>query len=406
LAIALLGLAAPIGALAQEGPPWKWGQTKHEINLEFLGTRPDAVPIEPFSGGPLTLRLKANEEELLGIGRPTISRFIPAREIIGFLLFADPDGCPSFVDEGWQISHMCALELNLPPLYEDCVNPPGAVTDCAMGGTLLTPWTTDESWVEFTPGLTVPELCTAETCEERPTVLASDPVTPTTIIEVGIGPFLGSIYDGYGWGAHPRLPGLFISADVGPSVKTDQDFNRTGECRNAAGFLNSVAFEPLDDTGQTSLTAHLNIPDLLFSPVVLVDRSVEAGCSDDPDGNPSDDCSIYRIDGGPEVFDDPGIGVLDSMVNELTVTVRAFVLKVTDPDRAAPAELEDWDGDGDCDADDAENLGWELLSGEEILQFTQWHEEYTGIAFDFDANGNVGGVVLPAGPGGTVRPPR
>ena len=233
-----------------------------------------------------------------------------------------------------------------------------------------------------------------------------------------VGPNLGTDTDDYTYGSNPRLEGLVITADVGPSIETDANFNRTGRCRNLAGFTQSISYVLSDKLYNTSVVAQMNVPAWLFSPVVVADNHLTDDCDGDPD-NFTD--SLLRIDGlpwdDPDDFDGNGDPLyttycdgsshafLISLTRDMLVTARVFVVQV-DENGEGPDFLEDWDGDGACSAADAEAQGWQLLSKEEIIRFTQAHEEATPFQFDFDGNGNPGNPVAPGGTGGLTRPPR
>lgn len=335
----------------------------HEIHLTLPGVRFNKVTIEPESGWPLTAVLTANEQKLLGIGVPVTPPLFPARENTGFLLFDDPDGCPSFIAEGFQSE---------------------------SGGCPPPPWPFDETWVEFTPGLTVPGEGV-----EQPQVLTFDFDTGMNDKLSGIGPT--GLSDDYGYGPSDRLPGLVVVADAGPSIVTDELFDRPEplECRNLAGFANSVGYELRDAHRKTSITAHFNIPSRLFTPVALVDRSVTVG-SFCPGG------TLIRFDGGElSCIEGPPINTLDFLVNQQVVTARVFVVN-----GVAPDQLQDLNGNGICDIDDAQLAGEQTLSTERVVRFRQLHELYFGFAFDFDGDGDIGDTVAPGGPGALTQPPR
>src|SRR5437867_4004914 len=64
------------------------------VTVQFVGAKPGVIDREPASGWPIALRLTSNGE--LGIGRPTIPPAFPRFRELGYLVFADPDGCFSF----------------------------------------------------------------------------------------------------------------------------------------------------------------------------------------------------------------------------------------------------------------------------------------------------------------------
>ncbi len=345
-----------------------------EIDIRFFNGAARSLNIEPFSGWPLTLHLTANEEKLKGIGYEVAPYHFPRRDDKGFLVFADPDGCPSWVETSFQTMHENGVSQGF-LFYPDCPEAPPV------------PWPWDEAMLEFDPGLNLPDL----PCGDRPMIFVFDPGSRKGTSLKSIGPCVGSAEDSFGYGRNARIPGLVLVADTGPGIVFDKSFNRTKRLQtwNLAGFFHSIAYEMKDARGYTSLVAHMNVPGDLFAPVYLVDRDVEVGCEGASD-------TMIRIDGGPLecVASEPFPG-------DHVVTVRAFVINGEAPDR-----LEDLDGNGQVDLRDAIKAGYDLLSGQAEFRFTQLFEDFIPCLFDFDGNGQVGGVVLPAGPGGMVTPPR
>lgn len=428
VALAALALMVPQAASA-----WWWIHPEYEVKLKVVGSSvfpfrsddPADFWMVSTSGWPLTMFLRA-DHEYLGIGTPYGYPYYPVMDSsLPFpLVFGDenfpygPDGCPS-----WN-------------------NPTGFRPDECLY--MDPPWPVDETTLPFIPGLTVPEDC----CPERPNCCAAAvcPVdvppcacpadrviceaapsqVPTTQQDDGgtfrdwyeyVGPNLGTDTDEYTYGSNPRLEGLVITADVGPGIETDENFNRTGRCRNLAGFTQSISYVLSDKFYNTSVVAQMNVPAGLFSPVVVADNEVTDDCDGDPT-NFTD--SLLRIDGLP--WDDPtdfdgstplyttycsgtSHAYMISLTRDMLVTARVFVVQV-DENGEGPDFLEDLNGDGSCDAADAEAQGWRLLSKEEIIRFTQAHEEEVPFQFDFDGNGNPGNPVLPGGTGGLTRPPR
>ncbi len=365
-----------IAATAQETMPETGG---HEIDIRFVNGGGQEPLIQPASGWPLTLSLTANEERLLGIGTGDMQGIYPMRNETGFLIFEDPDGCPSWTDRVWQENHVAFFEAGEDTEYPDCTVPPPPV-----------PWPMDETWLEVTPGLTLPDP-NPEVSGDQPQINRGVPARLQPI-----GPGVGSKTDDYGYGANARLPGLVVVADAGPGIVTDEHFNRSNPlmARNLAGFFHSVSCELKDSRQQTSVLAHMNVPKALFSPVLLVDEKVEESRCGRPDA------VIGRVDGGSEECLDTS-----SRLEEHVVTVRAFVVN-----GQAPEILTDLDGNGRVDVLDARRSGHELLSVQAIFRFTQLDGRLYPCAqcyyFDFDGNGLAGAPVQPGGPGGLVNPPR
>ncbi len=430
----IVALVALIVVVPQAASAWWWIQPEYEVKLNVIGASvfpfrsddPADFWMVSTSGWPLTMFLRA-DHEYLGIGTPYGYPYYPTMNTpLPFpLVFGDedfpygPDECPSWNDPTAIFVEGCDY---MPP-----------------------PWPVDETTLPFKPGLTVPETCCldrpnccADTiclgdapicncgpssviCEEPPSQVLTTQLAPSATYADWyeyVGPRLGTDSDNYSYGSNPRLEGLVITADVGPGIETDENFNRTGRCRNLAGFTQSVSYVLSDKFYNTSVMAQMNVPAGLFSPVVVVDNEVTDDCDGDPT-NLGD--SLLRIDGLPwddpddvDAFNNPLYttycsgtthAYMISLTRDMLVTARVFVVQV-DENGEGPDFLEDFDGDGSCDAADAEAQGWRLLSKEEIIRFTQAHEEELPFQFDFDGNGNPGNPVLPGGTGGLTRPPR
>ncbi len=117
--------------------------TEHEIDIRFANGGGKEPLIEPISGWPLTLSLTANEETLLGIGTDSVPHY-PNMNFRGLLVFADPDACPSWVDPVWQADHH--------HYYPQCSVP--------------LPWPPDETYVEFRPGISPPDIRNEDDSQE------------------------------------------------------------------------------------------------------------------------------------------------------------------------------------------------------------------------------------------------
>ncbi len=348
------------------------------VNLEVLApvVEGNHISTQVTGGWPLTLRLSGNNDIGIGLPRLRTTEF-PVLGDQGFLVFADPDGCHSWVD----------------PISEDqvCQGP-------------------DETYVEFTPG----DTCIATTYDRNPkiNVFAYDPCPNPAPPEgcfrgtntglSSIGPPQGPENSGYGLGRSGRLPGLVILSDTGVGVVVDQGFNRPNpvQGRNLAGYIKSVAYELNDATSRTSIIAHMSVPPYLFVPIILADRAVHE-CPPLP-GDAWDEAWV-RVDGGEIIKLTPGVNSLESVVAGYVTTIRAFVVNGNAPDILA-----DLNHDGVVDAKDAVKAGFTLLSGEETIHLKQYAQplEYFGYMADLDGNRCIGGIVLPARAGDLTEVPR
>ncbi len=95
--------------------------------------------------------------------------YFPKTDKRGFLLFDDPDHCPSFIPFGGQYLDLltptiaparqirelpdCVPPDWRPTLLSEGIDPCGGSVPESLIESLL--WTKDETWVEFTPGLSL-----------------------------------------------------------------------------------------------------------------------------------------------------------------------------------------------------------------------------------------------------------
>lgn len=186
----------------------------------------------------------------------------------------------------------------------------------------------------------------------------------------GFGPQTGddTVLDGVGYGTDEDLPGLVLLSPVGVGRVMTQEFNLppTMELRNLAGFLSSVGWTPRNSMGASEITATINLPLNLLSPIVQYDFCISGTCYA---------TGRYRVDGGPEQtytfpadsetsfkggLDDIYAGIFATRQFELT----AFLVR-----GRAPASMQDMNGDGKVSAADATLAGFELLSNEVRLPY-------------------------------------
>jgi hypothetical protein len=370
------------------------------------------LPKETSGGWPLTIRLTSNGE--LGVGTRAAPPVFPEEGDTGFLIFTDPDGCPSF-------SHL--------------ILSPGPCFDAPIDETYLEFTTdTDQVGVRDEEGNDFRRIALTDSFGGGPpSMLVFDSQTGTNALPQAYGPrtsvpnstdtlvqrcvnrfglgnacsvdadCLGAIAatcqtvplesDGVGWGADDGVPGLVLLANTGPSLVLDQNFNFPAgpkQVRNSAGFVTSVAWEMNDSTKHSNVVAHMNVPDRLFQPVVQNDT-----CVGNPPPNPGEPCSggaLYRIDGGPPTASIANLG-------DKVTTLRIFVVNGT-----APSVLSDLDGNGAVESKDAVLAGYSLISKETTLRFRTFsQDEIVGFMVDLDGNHLTPAPPLPAG-GGQVTP--
>ena len=378
----------------------------------FLPSR--FLPQETTGGWPLTVRLTSNGE--LGVGtRSTPPPPFPVYGGTGFLIFTDPDGCPSFsltiltpgpcfgapVDETFFEFTNDVDQAGVP---DDAGNDSRriALTDSLGGGPpsmlAFEPTTgTNTRLQTYGPRTSGPNSTDTlvQKCVGRFGMTSSD---CTSDADCPAGPAdltcqtVPLEFDGVGWGADDDAPGVVMLANTGPGVVLDPSFNfpTPRQARNLAGFLTSVAWELNDSTKHSNVVLHMNVPNGLFQPVVQFDNCVGEMIS-------SSACTggeLFRVDGGPPVTSIANLG-------DRVTTLRIFVVNGT-----APSILADLDGNGIVDSKDALLAGYTLISRETTLRFrTLPQDEIPGILVDLDGNHLMLSPVLPAGGGKITQIP-
>ncbi len=459
----LVMVLAVLAILATTATAHAWWGPRFEVGIRFTGVGwkgnphsddPADKPYYSYTGTPLTLMLTPRRE-FLGYAAPDLSVPYPG---LGGTIRTGSNGYYAWVfgpqESAYGADHCPSWDSMANPLaWEGCLLPDPDYQDPS------TWWPIDERVVPFGAGAMAAARCSnhcdpADTscapCEARPEVTVHqctfedtvgdddgncslDPAgyepcpcsaAPTTW-PVGIQ--LGTDDDYYGFGYSPRLPGLVIVADSGPGIVTVNDPIlerpvRTDPvtCRNLAGFVTSVGHVLSDAEYNSHLTAQMLVPYGVFTPVVLSDADHGVGAnayngSCDYEGDGSNDDTLVVVDGSEPQCLDGGVATYGAFMPDFLITVRAFVVQVDAQGRGVDL-IEDWNGNGYCDAEDYEmmvdgswdwNRGNPVLSREVKLQFTEWH---SGLSFlyvnDLDGDGEVLSPVLPGGAGGLVGPPR
>jgi hypothetical protein len=410
-----------------------------EMRLELTDIRsPWVTAIHPTSGWQITALLRAKECALEGIGVAGFPPHFPgADQGPIYIVFDDPDHCPSFLGPGTQLGvhHDFFCEGTPNPEYPDCEPPDWrpeltslygdpCLQSYPVGATEILTWDKDETWLEITPGRSAPapvsDFLPAGVEEEFGPLVWT--VTSSGWDLSPQGPNLGTTADDVRFGSWRRMPGLVVLADHGPGLLTTppdpgqppsvlgdgnpvaSDFFDPSDpltAWNLAGLFGSAAYSLMGGNRETSALAHLNVPRGLFTPVVLIDKEITYATHDDFGVLCEPGDTLYRMDGGPLTCHDGPLGHTDSVINATKVSLRVFAV-----DGEAPDILVDMNNDGYIDKRDALQMGLKPITPEARTQFTQYHELECGVPFDFDGDGNPGGCVLGARPGGITRPPR
>ncbi len=367
------------------------------VTIETPGTSPGVTSLQAAGAWPLTIQMVANQP--MGVGTYKVPEPFPIGTQQAFFVFSDPDDCFS-------------LSMAHDP---DMTNPP-----CPAG--------TDEIYLEFVPSINLPNLVQQRVDKamlsrlgEMATLRGYSGVPGRNTATVYVGPQVGSGpydkpcddengyvgCDNYGYGASPSISSLVVLSDRGVGlVWNPVNFNLKPRARNLAGFVNSVAWT-LNDcggtdgcaTGTSAVTAHMNVPVGLFTPVVRIDFG---GPLVDSDGNVVKQRDRwYQIDGGTWTLDNAKL--LRDVLNGMVTTVRIFVVS-----GRAPDEVHNMDRDPVIDARDVALMGYTVISQERVIRFRTYHQEEEagiGIMYDYIPDGMVP-PPLPAGPGGINQIPR
>jgi hypothetical protein len=449
-------VVGPIAAQEAQGDPKRWWNPP-TLDLQVLAPWGNEIALQDDGGFALTLHMTAWENDVLGIGKVAYPPTLPGDKSPGYLVFEDPDGCPSFLSIGTQAMVYADVHCyETPPMaWPDCEpddwspllsyacpeNAPDYPTWFAQFDT-FDGWDFDETWVEFFSGSDSASNVPADEwgqrpevwahgieCEELPPGSTDPPNCWPVLMPFGVGPSVGTDDDSIRYGRWDRLPGLVVIADHGPGLITapvDPDlppydvnsplsptpsgfFDTEYPLRawNLAGLFNGVGHTLLANLnawpgwGRTTLTAQLVAPNNLFKPVGLVDRFITIPFVDDHGTLCEAGDSAYRLDGGPLTCHSGLLNFLDFYTNEIMVTVRIFIVNGDAPDIV-------WDvnGNGVIDRADLEADGYEVLTRERTVRFYQLSQGYCGVPYDFDGDNKSGDCVYGARAGGITGIPR
>ncbi len=435
MAIVLVLSAATAGYAADDEEDLKWWNPP-EVSLMTVVPWGHQTALQPRSGWALTLHMTAIERRMQGIGKETYPPLFPGLDLLGngdngWLVFEDPDGCPSFLPFQFQqnvyADAVCGGgSLEWPDCHPEPMTPYACPPDANLDD--LEPWDFDETTLQFRPGVAVPDPDPAVE-DQSPNVWQ---FAGTEWQLKDVGPLVGSPTDLIRYGRSELIPGLVILADHGPALLTriwspyssppyTLPWTGPGPTQstffdppddpplawNLAGHVNTLGYTMLANVrawpgwGQTTVTAQLIAQKDLFTPVVLIDRDITKAFVDDY----GDDClagdGAYRMDGGPLTCYPGSANHIDPIVNEVLITLRVFVVSGEAPDK-----IEDMNRDGIFDMDDVKAMGYDPITREEVVTFYQHNELSCGYTYDFDGDGMAGQCWHGARAGGITGVPR
>ena len=204
--------------------------------------------------------------------------------------------------------------------------------------------------------------------------------TPTGGNDGSIYDQVSTTFDCFGYGTDDDVPGLVVLADIGAARIFDQNMVQTpGLLRNMAGLVSSVAFEMLDENGDSAIVARMRV-DGALNPIRFVDQIFDV-IHPSP---PSTGYTLYtQIDGvdattpvvGAMTTEDTIAAIHDQFDEPYEVTIRAFLV-----DGIAPEIVTDTNNDGIFSAAD---VALPLLSNEAEITIT--HFSYDALAAQKDS---------------------
>ena len=179
----------------------------------------------------------------------------------------------------------------------------------------------------------------------------------------------GVITDGYGHGVNDDLPGLYVWANIGTNIVSDEFLNPVNDpitgkrkLRNMAGLFNTVSYTQLANKDLTSIVTSMNVDRGVLEPIVQFDFI---------DVDPADGTTkvgfLRRLDGGPVQqfnFPDSTPRSQNAAYDEVFASLEPYVVTVSAAVVAGDAMpfIQDLDGNGLFNKKDLILAGHTLLS--------------------------------------------
>ncbi|MBT8079462.1 MAG: hypothetical protein KJO31_12855 [Gammaproteobacteria bacterium] len=176
--------------------------------------------------------------------------------------------------------------------------------------------------------------------------------------------------DGYGYGVNDDFPGLYVWAEIGTGIVTDEFLNPVADpitgaykLRNMAGLFNSISYTQLARNNKSSLVAVLNVERGVLEPIVQIDfKNVDVNSGAATGGG-----FLRRIDGGPIediAFSTAGDKFQNEAYEEVLASLENYevIIKAAVVEGDALPFIQDLDGNGRYNKRDLEQAGHTLLS--------------------------------------------
>ena len=143
--------------LAVAAPVIAWGPPPPLVSLNVVNANPWVVPLQPGYAWPITLEMSVRERDILGIGVSDGVGWFPPAAGPGFLVFDDPDACPSFIPFAFYgqldayLAHYCPGQSFYNLTFPGCTPPdwrPYLDYDCPSDVPQGLDWVTETEAVE------------------------------------------------------------------------------------------------------------------------------------------------------------------------------------------------------------------------------------------------------------------
>lgn len=339
--------------------------TAHATNVIKLKVKnPDSLgSIGILLSGDWVFELELEVQAAIGV---IDEDFVPDETANMALVIRDPDGCINMRD--W----MGPGDPGFP--VEGCSGPP------------------DETFIRFTPdlidGAGIPEPFSGDGVFELQLKLIDDVFDPFNLANLNRqyyhngfsslppGSFVGVLTersgiqtDGFGHGVNDDLPGLYVWANIGTNIVSDEFLNPVNDpvtgarkLRNMAGLFNTVSYTQLAANNLTSIVTSMNVERGVLEPIVQFDF-----INVDPADGTTSVGFLRRLDGGPIQqinFPDSTPRGQNAAYDEVFASLEPYVVTISAAVVVGDALpfIQDLDGNGLFNKKDLVLAGHTLLS--------------------------------------------